>query len=360
MIRKALIRKNYLARTVAAWTSKNPTNLLQTMTKPTLDFELDYSEFLDDALLEAYELHESFARNQTLPPDSQEWWILKPGMSDGGQGIRLFGTEVHLRSIFEEWDSDSEIDPESERVSHLETPTLDANTPAQAQGTGIITSHLRHFIVQPYIDPPLLLSEFHNRKFHLRSYVLALGALRVYVYNELLALFATEPYQPPSYPFNRYIHLTNTCLHTPTLTDPTNSVDNPKIVLFSALPSPPHLPGDWKSTVKKTIAAATGELFLAAARTQSTHFQPLPNAFEIFGVDWLLDSHGAPWLLEVNAFPDFAQSGDVGRGVVQGVWEGVLKLLVAKWGFLSGGMKEIGEPEDMKMQMVLDVDLGRR
>lgn len=44
---------------------------------------------------------------------------------------------------------------------------------------------------------------------------------------------------------------------------------------------------------------------------------------------------------------------------MRGVWEGVLKLLIAKGGFLSEGIEE-GGIEDTKMQMVLDVDFGRR
>lgn len=359
--RIALIRKHYLARTISAWNSKTPNNPLQNLTKPTIDFELDYSEFLDEALLEAYEIHQSFDRNAALPPESQEWWILKPGMSDRGQGIRLFSTEAQLRSIFEEWDLDSEPNSEPGSASIMEPPPIDPDISTEVKGKDIITSHLRHFVVQPYIDSPLLLLEFLNRKFHLRSYVLAIGALRVYIYDEFLALFATQPYHPPSFPFNPNVHLTNTCLEPPTSTATTANAPNPStIALFSTLPSPLHLPGQWKSTTKDTIATATGQLFLAAARTQRAHFQVLPNTFEIFGVDWLVDAHGAVWLLEVNAFPDFAQSGDVGKGVVQGVWEGAVELLVDEAGFFPGRRADGGKVEKSGMRMVLDVDLGVR
>jgi tubulin--tyrosine ligase len=33
------------------------------------------------------------------------------------------------------------------------------------------------------------------------------------------------------------------------------------------------------------------------------HFQTLPNAFELFGVDFLVDANGDVWLLELNAYP---------------------------------------------------------
>ncbi len=43
-----------------------------------------------------------------------------------------------------------------------------------------------------YVERPLLVS---GRKFHIRTYVLCLGSLSVYVFNEALALFAGEPYK---------------------------------------------------------------------------------------------------------------------------------------------------------------------
>lgn len=383
IIRKALIRKHFLAHTISAWCAKHPTNLLGEHVKQTLDFELDYAEFLDEALLEAYELHDSFARNAARPPEAHEWWILKPGMSDGGQGIRLFSSESQLRAIFEEWEpdpSDLDSDRESAGAQNPHAPTTDPAT------EGMITSQLRHFVVQPYIDPPLLLPSCQNRKFHLRSYVVAIGALRVYVYKDLLALFAPLPYTSPSpsSPFDPHIHLTNTCLNN-TSPPPAGTVS-----LFSALlSSPPHSPpssqplhpdlpaaattttsdySDWKSRAWAQIAAATAELFRAAARTQSIHFQPLPNAFEVFGLDWLLDAHGHAWLLEVNAFPDFARSGadddgTGGKGVVRGVWNAVIGLAVG--GFFRGegngdGNENEKEGEKLGMKRVLDVDLGKR
>ena len=79
-------------------------------------------------------------------------------------------------------------------------------------------------------------------------------------------------------------------------------------------------------------------------------------------MDWMLDAGGRAWLLEVNAFPDFARSGEVGRGVVSGVWNGVVGLVgIEGGGFLrGGGDDEEGEGERWGMKKVLDVDLGRR
>ncbi|GAB1732495.1 hypothetical protein NU195Hw_g1954t1 [Hortaea werneckii] len=429
VIRKALMRKHYLSTTIAHWITKNPDSVLTRHVKPSVEFEVDFAEFLDEALLEAFELHESWARNAGKPPHEREWWILKPGMSDRGQGIRLFSSEEELQGIFEEWDppSDDEDEDEDEgdgcfsgdEKDEANGPTSQANgneissieSTAKAgdsrggddedEGNGIITSQLRHFIAQPYIHPPLLLPPPHpcaGRKFHIRTYVLAVGALKVYVYKPMLALFAAKPYSAPgsSSPYSSFSeqrpedqadsspssaeekkpddptdvnadltgHLSNTCFHL----DPSTREDS--VHAFWSLPSslaslPPSStsPGiDWKDALFTQIQSITAQTFLAAARTMSIHFQPLPNAFELFGVDFLVDGdEGKAWLMEINAFPDFAQTGsNLKEDLVGGLFEEVVDLVVRPF-FLGAEVSEGEEKKEKGGRMVkcLDVDLGR-
>ncbi len=146
----------------------------------------------------------------------------------------------------------------------------------------------------------------------------------------MLALFAARPYLPPwSSSFDTEkeredamrAHLTNTCLQS--TGDREGSVG-----LFwdlpSTIPSQPStstpFPTDWKSQIFTQIQSITAATFEAAARGMSIHFQPLPNAFEIFGLDFMVGIEGDgglnAFLLEVNAFPDFRQTGGgvEGRG----------------------------------------------
>lgn len=344
IIRKALIRKHYLSNTVANWISKHPDSILRQHYKPAFDFELDYAEFLDDALLEAYELNDSLAKNEERPDSEKEWWILKPGMSDRGQGIRLFNSESQLREIFEEWEEDSD-DSGSETSAQPDE--------SSAHDAGVVTSQLRHFMAQPYIDPPLLLPSSSNRKFHIRTYVLATGSLQVYVFKEMLALFAAKPYCAPHEEDDAVAdlarHLTNTCFQEG------GSANEGSVRRFWDLDY--HVPGlaaDWKEQIFAQICGVTGEVFEAAARGMMVHFQTLPNAFELFGVDFLVDSSGSAWLLEMNAFPDFAQTGDDLKEVVVGrLFEEVVDVAVKPFFGVEGGAKG-----DLKL--VADLDLGRR
>lgn len=342
VIRKALIRKHFLSTTVAHWLSKNPQSAIRQHIQPAVEFEVDYAEFLDDALIEAYELHDTWAANQDKPPEDRQWWILKPGMSERGQGIRLFSSEAELTEIFEGWDPDSDDDAE------------DSDTASAAHSNGVTTSHLRHFIAQPYINPPLLLPQPHpssSRKFHIRTYALAVGALKVFVYKPMLALFASQAYAAPSDSpnDNLSIHLTNTCLQS--------GERDGSVHAFWSLPTtldslPSDIKASWQQHVCDQICTTTSEVFEAAARTSSIHFQPLPNAFEIFGLDYLVDAQGCAWLLEINAFPDFAQTGDELRGIVSGLMRGVVRQAVLPFFGLPGGSTE-------DMVQVLDIDLGK-
>ena len=369
IIRKALIRKHYLAQTVSEWLTKHPNSILKDHVKPSYAFEVDYAEFLDDALLEAYELKGSLESNKEKIPESREWWILKPGMSDRGQGVRIFSTMEELRSIFDKWDPDETDDDDGADSVGI--------TGKSGLQDGIMTSHLRHFVAQPYISRPLLLPRFGQRKFHIRVYVLAVGALQIYVYNSMLMLFSSASYNPPgtTSKINLAEHLTNTCLQP--------NVQGESSVLVSSMTADvlhDTLTGGCDGeavylSIFNQISSVTAEIFEAAAKGQMIHFQTLPNAFEVFGLDFLVDGDQKIWLLEVNAFPDFAQSGmGVGREVVEGFWDEVFEVAVRSWVEGLGDDYRIRESDsktreeiDGKLQggkkqliKVLDIDLGRR
>lgn len=328
MLRKALIRKHYLAATVEGWAAKRPDSVLRSHVKRSEAFELDYAEFLDDALVEAFDLRASLERNEARSPDDSgiEWWILKPSMSDRGQGIRLFNSMDQLQAIFDEWEED---EPSTDEEGDEDEDDSRRTGAADA----ITTSHLRHFVAQPYIDPPLLIPG-DKRKFHIRTYAACVGSLDVYVYRPMLALFAAKDYSAPGQSSETQngddwfeSHLTNTCLQ--------RSVAEGTVQRFWDLPVIPRLPvsesppvdadSDVKPEIFEQICAVTGDVFEAAARGMMMHFRPLSNAFEMFGLDFLVDASGKAWLLEINAFPDFKQTGGDLTEVVEGLWEAVLR-----------------------------------
>jgi len=400
VIRKALIRKHFLSATVDHWLAKHPGSVLGRHVRRSEAFEVDYAEFLDDALVEAFDLRASLERNEgagpaaaqredegvtgreadgqgeggLLPAASREWWILKPGMSDRGQGIKLFSTTSELQAIFDQWEAEQPDSEEEEDDDDGGADTTQSEAEADRGRDYITTSHLRHFVAQPYIHPPLL---HGGRKFHIRVYVVCVGALRVYVFREMLALFAAKPYRPPWETADPEAHLTNTCLQgegaaegsvrrfwdLETLSggdgegrgvadeaDPLSSPSHP-----SRSTSAAGITGS--ESVFAQICAVTGDVFEAAAREMLVHFQPLAHAFEVFGLDFLVDAAGTAWLLEANAFPDFKQTGDGLRAVVAEFWAGALRLAVGPFAGLPDVADGGGETG---MVLVRDLDLGRR
>jgi hypothetical protein len=299
--RKSLIRKHYLTNTVAMYTAKNPDSAVKKAYPESYTIEVDYAEFLDDALDEVYELRDAVNAGDKV-------WILKPSMSDRAQGIRVFTTIEGLQAIFDEFEEVNVSDEDEEGDDQADDKR------------GVITSQLRHFIVQEYIADPLILPSCNNRKFHIRTYVLSSGAINVYVWKQMLALFATSGYEKPS-PSGADVvsdlacHLTNTCIQG-------QRQDEGSVRNFW------DLDYNLKDSVFNNICQVVGDLFRAAVSVDRMNFQPLPNAFELYGLDFLVRADGSVMLLEVNAYPDFKQTGADLQGVVRGLFGATVDQVV--------------------------------
>lgn len=301
--RKALIRKHFLANTIHHYVAKNPQLSLVAAVPESFQLEVDYAEFLDDALDDCYELRDELeSGNKT--------WILKPSMSDKGQGIRIFQTVEQLQTIFDLFEEEKDDDCEVE---------IDESE----DNNGVIISQLRHFIVQEYQDKPLLLSDYNSKKFHLRTYIVCFGDLKVFVYKNILTLFSGDSYtSPPNKEESDELdeislegHLTNTCLQ---------EGKEPLVVPFWELNG---ISFENKNSVFNQICDVTGELYKAAVNIDKMNFQPLSNGLEIFGVDFLVNEDYQVKLLEVNSYPDFKQTGDDLKGLIYGLFKEVSHLV---------------------------------
>lgn len=125
IIRKALIRKHFLHRCTSSYIMKQPDSILARAVPATWDIDIAWADELDDLFTdELWDLAEQ------LDKSPGKWFILKAGMADRGNGIRLFDSREALRAIFEAFDE----------------PSSDES--ADEEGQGIVTSQLRHFVIQ--------------------------------------------------------------------------------------------------------------------------------------------------------------------------------------------------------------------
>ena len=167
-------------------------------------------------------------------------------------------------------------------------------------------------MVQRYVDKPYLID---NLKFDFRIYVLISGVnpLRIFIYEEGLARFATEPYEPPSLENLDYecMHLTNYAInkfHEDFVFNKDEDGDDvghkrSLTATFTTLQENgvdiDQLWEEIKDLIVKTILAIEPHLS-SSYRGSQPNDQSNSMAFQILGVDVLIDSDAKPWLLEVN------------------------------------------------------------
>ena len=79
--------------------------------------------------------------------------------------------------------------------------------------------------------------------------------------------------------------------------------------------------------IRDQIHGVVRDLFTAYENEYSI-FCPMPNCFELYGLDFLVDDDLGVHFLEVNPGPDFKQTGDRLRSVIVQLWEQVFRIVV--------------------------------
>lgn len=274
-VRKGLIRKSQLFYLLQKYATKRPNSILHSTLPPTYLLEISDLEYLEESLNECYELRDMIV--------GEEIYIMKPSVVDKAQGIYIItNQEQQLLPILEE------------------------------------NEDIKEWCIQQYIQDPYL---YNNRKFHIRVYVLCVGNLQVYVYNQMLCLIATTEYSNSNFE-NKYIHITNTCVNQES--NEFNEDEQVKLLseVFDSTTDLQHIQSQINTTIQQTFECL---------HTEPTYYVPLHNAYELYGFDFLVDSEMNVKLLECNASPDLAQTLDRLEYVIEDLLECTFELAVDKF-----------------------------
>lgn len=138
-IRKSLIRKHFLHQALKSYTTKHPDSYLSThqgSVPQTWAIDISFADELDEMWSDdLWELGCILDENEECEDEKErKWFILKPSMSDRGQGIRLFDSKESLTTIFESFEEDEDEEED--------------NGDGAGADTNVIASQLRHFVIQ--------------------------------------------------------------------------------------------------------------------------------------------------------------------------------------------------------------------
>ncbi|KAM4749022.1 tubulin polyglutamylase TTLL13 [Rhinophrynus dorsalis] len=209
------------------------------------------------------------------------------------------------------------------------------------QGRGIFLSrnmkdikHGDHMICQQYVSKPFLIDGF---KFDLRIYILVTSCepLRIFIYNEGLARFATVNYTEPSHSNldDVCMHLTNYAINKHNenfIRDEMTGSKRKLSTLNSWLEDNKYdtrkLWEDIEDVIIKTLISAH-PILKHNYRTCFPNHIAGSACFEILGFDILLDKKLKPWLLEVNHSPSFTTDSRLDREVKDALLQDTLNLI---------------------------------
>ncbi|XP_059614470.1 tubulin polyglutamylase TTLL6-like [Phlebotomus argentipes] len=189
-------------------------------------------------------------------------------------------------------------------------------------------------ICQEYVKNPLLIDGY---KFDMRVYVLiiSMDPLKVFVYNEGLARFATNKYHQPSIS-NRgdiFMHLTNYSLNKNSqnfCSDKESGSKRNFTVLNKILQtSDINVQELWNKiddVILKTILSAYTTL---KHIYRATFHQHRSGCFEVLGFDILIDKKLRPLILEVNQSPSFHTNEEVDQEVKESLIRDTFRLVLS-------------------------------
>lgn len=242
--------------------------------------------YLREAILPFHTFHTSSSKKVIdvafSDAKSRVVWVLKRSSSNNSIGVHIVSNRRSALDI---------ILRDQRRC--VDVPIEDAKNKASND----------KWLLQRHVDRPLLI---RRRKFHFRANILAIGALRLYIHQDVVAHVSTKNYDA-SHLQDRTIHITNHCVqrHASNFDPSSNTLLERGVVDILSEDIGRERAEAMYSKIFYQMKMVSKLVFLAFEHVRDGRklFLPMLNCFELFGLDFIVDETGQVFLLEVNTGP---------------------------------------------------------
>ncbi|XP_037960571.1 tubulin glycylase 3B-like [Teleopsis dalmanni] len=183
------------------------------------------------------------------------------------------------------------------------------------------------YIVQKYIERPLLI---YNTKFDIRMYFIyriEAEFISVWLYDDFYLRFSSQTFSLND--LRESVHLTNNSVQKKYSNSTTRDKRLPPCNMWGQVEFLKYLDSQgkydlWKRQIIPRIRAIIVSIVTASLKETDL----IPNTYELFGCDFMLDQDYFPILIEINSSPDLTHSTHVTAAVCPKVLTDLVKVVV--------------------------------
>lgn len=257
-------------------------------------------------------------------------WILKPSWCDRGKGVEIFKTLDELGKFLQMYTSGYNMS-EYMNMNYTDDDNI---SPALKEGGMMEQSQktiFPKFVIQKYMEQPAL---FQGLKFDIRSHALLTQEKELYIFRDSYVRLCSLPYDLEKQ--NYFAHLCNTAVNQKSDSFGTlaaaNTISIGQLAQFfdekeAGTDFLRRIGGFEKyffEEIKKLVKTAFDSVL---KRANLLNPDKIPNSFELFGFDIMVDQSYKCWLIEVNYIPGLTDDGsDYARVYFDRMMDDMFKL----------------------------------
>ena len=239
-------------------------------------------------------------------------WILKPSWCDRGKGVEIFKTLEELGKFLQMYVSGYNMS----EYMNMDYNDQDNISPALKEGAMIDKAQktiFPKFVIQKYMEQPAL---FKGLKFDIRSHALLTQEKELYIFRDSYVRLCSLPYTLEKQ--NYFAHLCNTAVNQKSdsfgALAAGNTISIGELGAFfdqkeagtEFLRKIGSFEKYFYEEIKKLMKIAFDSVL---KRANLLNPEKIPNSFELFGFDIMVDQSYKCWLIEANYIPGLTDDG---------------------------------------------------